>query len=788
MRRLMNIIITVFYLSLLPACNSSPTQTSKQISGSDITWKVIGFGGGGNTYCPTVSPHNPNIMMLSCDMTGSYVTRNGGQSWKNFNIMGPVKAFTYDPIDSNVVYAISRALFRSNNMGETWEMVFPAPSDIEKVVTQGDEATETIVTHDKKTKSISAFEIDPFNSNILYAVIAEDNKYFFCVSTNRGATWIKQRSVTQPIKNIFLPPGSSTNRTILLAGTNTVEVQKDHTSKTWKTPGNIIQYTGGYDNAKKKFILYAIGGRSQTKAERDRPGVYISENEGETWQNLQPNVLKLGRSTTQNPEWRTIATSSSQPATIYLSYSKLLTGVDTFSMGILKSTDYGKTWNFAWKDLLTKHGNFSDPNYSGGWIDERFDPMWGENPFCFGVAPNNPEICYTTDYGRVTVTTNGGKTWQQCYTVSDGKGGWHTTGLDVTTGYGLVVDPFDSAHLFLPTTDIGLMESVDGGKNWKSCTKNNGVPENWVNTTYSLNFDNEVKGKAWAAMSVVHDLPRTKMFREHGVNEFDGGIVLTLDGGKTWMPVSASIRSGAVTDLLIDTSSSKNNRTLYACVFGKGVYKSTDDGFTWIKKNAGLPEKDPFAWRIVKRYDDNILFLIVSRRNTDDSYGNAGDGAIYRSSDNAETWKRMELPPGVNGPVSLVVDPVDQRKIIFSSWGRVSDDRFSSDTSGGIYLSNDDGKSWSCVLHDQHVHDITIDTRNNAFYACGFNSAAYRSDDRGNNWTRIKGFDFKWGKRVDPDPRDPHKIYVSTFGGGVWYGPAAGDPNAHEHLFSPSFH
>jgi hypothetical protein len=43
---------------------------------------------------------------------------------------------------------------------------------------------------------------------------------------------------------------------------------------------------------------------------------------------------------------------------------------------------------------------------------------------------------------------------------------------------------------------------------------------------------------------------------------------------------------------------------------------------------------------------------------------------------------------------------------------------------------------------------------------------------------RIKGFNFKWGQRVIPDPRDPRMLYITTFGGSVWHGPAAGDSNA----------
>lgn len=786
-----------FFLWFLAACQHMPqVKLTTEYRPADSVkengrWTAIGPGGGGNTYCPTVSPYNPAVIMISCDMTGSYLTRDGGSSWKNFNIMGPVKSFIYDPKDSNIVYAISKGLFRTCDMGISWEMIYPSPQEIEKIVSRGDEANETIVTRDRKRKIMQALAIDPENTNRLYAVIAEDDSSFFCTSQDRGLHWKTERNVAGRVKEIFVIPGSPEgDRTILLAGANSIEARHAGAWKTNKCPAGvkyITQYAGGYDSVHKRFILYAISGRSNYNPSGDISGVYYSSDEGQTWENRQSGILRLGLNVGEQPEWRSLGVSAFHPGTIYLSFSNLLIGADTFSMGIVKSVDYGKTWKFSWKDLLTKHKNISAANYTGGWIDERFDPMWGENPFCFGVSPQDPDICYTTDYGRVARTVNGGQTWSQCYTRSDGKGGWSTTGIDVTTGYGVVTDPFDSAHIFLPTTDIGLMESIDNGQSWRSCTKDNGVPEQWVNTTYCLKFDKEIKGKAWATMSNVHDLPRDKMFKNNGVSGYDGGILLTLDAGRSWKPVGASIGPGAVTDLLIDPASPKGQRVLYACVFGKGLYKSVDDGFTWAKKNAGLPGREPFVWRIIKRAADNVLFLIVSRRNTDGSFGNDGDGAVYRSDDAAETWKRLSLPRGVNGPVSMAIDPDDPKRLILSAWGRQQAERFSSDTSGGIYLSENDGRSWTCVLQDQHIHDITIDNINKVYYACGFNSAAYRSEDRGGGWTRIKGYDFKWGKRVDPDPRNPNKIFISTFGGGVWHGPALGDPDTHEHLFSPSY-
>ena len=58
------------------------------------------------------------------------------------------------------------------------------------------------------------------------------------------------------------------------------------------------------------------------------------------------------------------------------------------------------------------------------------------------------------------------------------------------------------------------------------------------------------------------------------------------------------------------------------------------------------------------------------------------------------------------------------------------------------------------------------------------NSGAFRSEDRGEGWYRLEGYNFKWGYRPIFDPHQPGMIYLTTFGGGIFLGPDRGEPGA----------
>jgi photosystem II stability/assembly factor-like uncharacterized protein len=709
-------------------------------------WRIIGPGGGGAQFVPTISPHDPNRVFVACDMTGAYVSNDGGSSWRMFNLRDRVRYFVFDPIDRNTIYAQTSALWRSVDGGVSWQVVYPDPNSVEGMIMPDDHAEAQLMTAAGRVRPFTALAIDPTNSKTLYASMNDGASDALLVSKDRGASWTKGSTLPGPARIIVV------NKGVYAIGSDFVVAPGEDAPR--KTPGHFIDVSAGFNE--HAVVIYGI----------DQDHAYVSEDGGAHWREAAlPGGARL----------RAVATSMRHPDVAYVSYEALKSeGVNYF--GVAVSRDSGRTWKLAWKE-----DGSPAPNVHDVWISERFGPSWAENPLNLGVSPTNPDLVYGTDFGRTMRSRDGGKTWDAVYSTRTPEGAFATTGLDVTTCYGVHFDPFDARRMFISYTDIGLFRSEDGGKSWTSATI--GAPRPWWNTTYWMVFDPAVRGRAWAVMSGTHDLPRPKMWRRTSIERYRGGVAMSEDGGKTWRASSNGMPQTAATHILLDERSPVGARVLYVAAFGRGVYKSTDGGLNWRAANEGLPGPEPFAWRLAQ--DRNgILYLVLARRSEDGSFGNAGDGSVYRSNDGAAHWSRVNLPPGVNGPNGIAIDPRDPGRMYVAAWGRSTPTKA---VDGGIFLSTDGGGSWRNVLaSDQHIYDISIDPRDaRKLYACGFESNAWRSTDAGEHWTRIRGYNFKWGHRVIPDPGDASQIYITTFGGSVWHGPAAGDAAAPEDIASP---
>ena len=410
-------------------------------------------------------------------------------------------------------------------------------------------------------------------------------------------------------------------------------------------------------------------------------------------------------------------------------------------------------------------------------MEKSFDPGWGGNPIDLGVAPGNPDICYGGDNGRGYKTSDGGKTWEQVYSHNNPDGSYTSSGLDVTTCYGVHFDPFDRNHYFICYTDMGLFHTFNGGKSWHHAIT--GVPRDWQNTCYQVAFDPDVKGRVWSAWANAHDLPRTKMFGGNGFTNYGGGIALSEDSGNSWVKSNSGMSENSVcTNILLDPASPVDSRILYVSMMGKGIYKSVDGGKSWRESNNGL-DKPMFAWQLRMNSKGRIFVLFARGLKNDKTV----DGAIYYSDDNAGSWTKLVLPEGVNGPHDLLPDPKDPSVMYLSCWPHTIN---GVDRDGGVLKTEDGGTSWKNVFDDRvRVNSAGMDPDSpEAIYINTFQNAAYRSNDAGNSWNRIEGYRFKWGQRAVPDINNPGMLFLTTYGGSVFYGPAAGVPGAGDDIIN----
>ena len=732
---------------VLAVCLSvAPNQAFAQRPGD---FRIIGPGGGGAMFHPLVSPIDTNTVLIACDMTGSYITHDGGRTWRMFNLRGVVDFFAFDPQDAKTMYAHATGLWRSTNGGEAWNLVYPDPAAIKGVKMSSDHSDEIILADADPLSDITALAIDPANSKVLYAAAGTKESPDLFVSRDYGKTWQRQAGLPEVPRRIWIDPNSAADaRTLFLASMHNVIVSDRAGVRKLPLPPGVNDVSLGFGS-----------GASPTIYATSEEGVFVSTDGGATFKkrDLPGTGAKV----------RAVATSLHHPETAYVSYDNLSLDGKSW-MGVAKTTNSGGDWQLVWKDSATA-ANAAD-NVHDAWITERFGPGWGENPLNMTVADQDANLAYGTDLGRTMQTTDGGATWNALYSRKASDAGWTSMGLDVTNSYGIHFDPFDTKRVFITYTDIGLFRSEDGGSSWTSSTA--GVPSEWVNTTYWVVFDPKVKGRMWSVNSGTHDLPRPKMWRHNSVLNYKGGVCRSDDGGKNWTKSNSGMDETAATHILLDPTSPVDARVLYVAGFGRGVYKSSDGGKTWNRKNQGITQTEPFAWRLA-RASNGTLYVLIARRSEDGSIGNAGDGALYVSKDGAEHWTPIALPKASNAPNGLAIDPDSPERLYITTWARAAGQHGDG---GGIFLSEDGGKNWKQVLEqDRHIYDITIDPADpKIIYAAGFESSAWRSSDRGLHWSRIPGFNFKWGHRVIPDPEDRNKVYITTFGGSVWHGSVNG--------------
>ncbi|MDP9143645.1 MAG: hypothetical protein M3N43_02945, partial [Actinomycetota bacterium] len=179
-----------------------------------------------------------------------------------------------------------------------------------------------------------------------------------------------------------------------------------------------------------------------------------------------------------------------------------------------------------------------------------------------------------------------------------------------------------------------------------------------------------------------------------------GGIWKTTNGGTTWASIFESYSTHSIGDLGLAPSNPNilyvgtgepNNRQ--SSSFGTGVYKTTDGGQTFT--HMGLRETQSIARVLVHPTNPDIVWVAAVGH----LFGPNPDRGVFKTTDGGRTWRKVLFVDNSTGATELRMHPTNPNVLFAatytrqrSAWG------FASGGPGaGIWRSDDGGEQWTRV-------------------------------------------------------------------------------------------
>lgn len=229
-----------------------------------------------------------------------------------------------------------------------------------------------------------------------------------------------------------------------------------------------------------------------------------------------------------------------------------------------------------------------------------------------------------------------------------------------------------------------------------------------------------------------------------------------------------------------------------------GILKSTDGGTSWTRQRVGLRHTNdlyPEVWDIAVSASDPNLLIAATLDSPGPVVGDypSSIAGVYKSTDGGDTWVRKNCGIESSRVNSVRFDPSDSNIVLAGvEGGMPSFDALADQYShGGLYRSTNGGENWTAIAIDANdgrngfwhlkvraADPSTFITFGMNYNDLGENHGFLRSTDAGQTWAKF-GAEFTglWvsnfgvssdGATLYLNARDSFAIHVSTDSGATW--------------------
>jgi PKD repeat protein len=463
-------------------------------------------------------------------------------------------------------------------------------------------------------------------------------------------------------------------------------------------------------------------------------GLWKTTDAGSSWSPLTDFLTNLGISD--------IAISTTNPDVMYIATGDR-DARDTYSFGVLKSTDGGQNWSNTGltstvQNTWTTNRVLIDPNNNSTIIVATGDGIYRSTDagasfthvqtsghfITMEFNPANPNIIYAGEYdywneeASFFKSTNNGQTWTAI-----------TSGLPASNcrRVHIGVTPANSNYVYL------IASNNDNGMEGFYRSTNSGISFSLMASSPNVLHNGDgsgTNGQGWYDLSLAVSSTNENEVYVGGVNMWK-----TTNGGSNFTKMTHWWDNGSTVIHADQHWFKYHNGSLYACNDG-GLYISSDGANSFSDVSNGL---------VITQY-----YRLSNDQNT---FNRLIAGAQDNGSDmlNSGTWTDVNGGDGME----CIIDHTDPSIV------------FSATQYGNISRSTDGGNNFTDVSPDPGngawITPYTMDPSDHDIMYCGYNDM-YKSTNNGVNWTQTtSGLSTELLRFIEVSASNSNVVYCSSY-------------------------